>query len=273
MKNNILKYNGIVYPQGTIEKISSLYLDGYSVSKIMETINCKFSTYYVRKVLNFLNIKNKDLLNAKSLKKLYLVTDSQKQVIYGSLLGDGSISKRKNKNSNIGYVFSTSHSNKQYKYIQHQADILNVKAGKYIKGENSWSPKSTYYKINYYNLLFLEQVYNNCILNGIKTVTDEWLNQLTWEGIAYWFFDDGCSFKNKNCKTVMVEFSTLSFSKYEIDKLILFLNKFNIKAHTVKSIHGKGFVIRLNSESVNYFMDNIEKYATEDVYYKIKRCE
>lgn len=271
-----ISYKGQECSDSLIRDISNLYLDGYSIVDIKEILKINYKVCFITKVLKYFGLNRKNRLAAKNIKKLNSVTESQKQIIYGSLLGDGCLCRKikinKRKDKSISYFFNTTHSDKQKEYLIHQANVLLVKPHKRIKGLNSWSPNSIYWSLTYYNLLFLEKVYNECIIDGRKTVSKEWLNNLNWEGIAYWFFDDGCSYKNKNCSTVLVEFSTLSFFEYEIDLLISKLLEFGIKSHKVKSIHGNKLVLRLNSESVNLFMDNIEKYATPDVKYKIKRC-
>lgn len=242
-------------------------------NKTISEIALKFSisNYFASKI-----IKEKygdSLINIKSLIKKEKINDAQIQCIYGSLLGDSSLSKKVSKNGFISFVFACSHCDNQKDFLMKKADILKVTAHSYIKSENSWSPGSLYWKVNYHNKLFLKEVYEKCFIDERKSITKEWLSILNWEGIAYWFMDDGCSHKYKNATTVQTNFSTLSFTNSEIDLLIEKFQTLGIGTHKVKSQHGNGIVLTIDSKYNNIFMQNIEPYMASCMSYKIKKDE
>jgi len=85
--------------------------------------------------------------------------------------------------------------------------------------------------------------------------------------------DDGSSsFDVSVPKTVMVRFSTQSFSKKENKLLMKKLLEFDIQTTLRKISDGTGYNIYVRQNSVNNFMDLVEPYiATDDLKYKIKR--
>lgn len=249
-------------------KMVDKFLSGIIVKDLCKEfkISDKTISKIIKNEIGATNLSDLRLKNKKS-----LVNDSQKQIIYGSLLGDASLSKRYSKNNFVNYCFTTSHCLAQKDFLIQQANILQVTPHSYIKSENSWSPGSEYWKLNYFNKLFLEEVYNKCFIDNRKSVTESWLNEISWEGIANWFMDDGCSYKYINAKTVQVNFSTLSFIESEINLLIQKFYNLMVKSHVVKSQHGNGLILTINSESVNYFMDQISPYMSDCMRYKIKK--
>ncbi len=261
-------YYGKIIPPEVKEKILELFRDGETVQNISEIV--KLGKHCVKKsILEEYRLKSitdvKQQLNKNNINK------HQIQCIYGSLLGDSSLSKKLSVNNFTNYTFSMSHCNEQKEYLLYKAKILNTNSHSYIKNDNSWSPGSTYWKTNYHNKLFLQDVYKDCFVNNRKTVSQKWLDIIDWEGIAYWFMDDGCSYAYKNAKTIQVNFSTLSFSKLEIDLLIDKFCKLGISSHTVKSQHGNGIVLTIDSSDVNNFMSKIEPFMAPCMNYKIKK--
>jgi hypothetical protein len=249
-----------------INKIIDLYKSGLTIKQIQEKL--QVSEWYVRKPISKIIKQKRFISKLKSKNKEKSVSNSQIQCIYGSLLGDASLTKKKST-----FCWQVSHCEKQKELLEHKANILSIKTHKYKKNKNSYSPNSIYYKSTYFNKLFLNKVYNDCFINGNKSITNKWLSKLDWEGIAYWFMDDGCSYKYKNAKTVQVSFSTLSFSENEINLLINKFNNLGVNSHKVKSIYGKKIVLNIDSNSVNYFMDKIEPFIVPCMKYKIKRCD
>jgi hypothetical protein len=250
------------------EKIYSLFLNGETIEKISSQVN--FGTHVVKKVIRSKSNSNLTITELKSLKNKN-VNEQITQCIYGSLLGDSSLSKKYSKNNFVSFAFCSSHCNKQKNYLIKKSKVLGVKPRTYIKGDNSWSPNSKYWTLSYHNKLFLQNVYDQCFINNVKTVSAKWVNVINWEGIAYWFMDDGCSHAYKNAQTIQVNFSTLSFSKSEIDLLISKFKSLGVATHTVKSQHGKGMVLAVDSKDVNFFMSKIEPFIVPCMKYKIKK--
>jgi len=244
--------------------VFTLFDDNKSIEQISK--ETKISCYFVRKIIKSKN-GGLSIIDIKSNNKRDGVTEKQIQCIYGSLLGDSSLSRK----DYGGFVFSSSHCDKQKDYLIYKSNILGAEAHHYIKGKNSWSPDSIYWSFSYHNRIFLQEVHDNCFADGYKTVSKNWANIINWEGIAYWFMDDGCSHAYKNASTVQANFSTLSFYEPEVDILIDRFNELGVSSHKVKSQHGKGIVLTIDSKCVNYFMDQIEPFVVPCMMYKIKK--
>ncbi|MGI0058200.1 MAG: hypothetical protein ACREBJ_00395 [Nitrosotalea sp.] len=261
-------YYGKIISTEAKEKILELFHNGETIKDISKLVNlgthcvkkCVFEEYSLKSITDIKQQLNKDNVN-----------EHQIQCIYGSLLGDSSLSKKLSTNNFLSYSFATSHCDVQKEYLIHKAEILNTNPHSYTKNDNSWSPGSIYWKTTYHNKLFLQDVYETCFINDRKTVSQKWVDIIDWEGIAYWFMDDGCSHAYKNAQTIQVNFSTLSFIKPEIDLLINKFCKLGISSHTVKSQHGNGIVLTIDSGDVNNFMSKIEPFMVSCMDYKIKK--
>jgi len=253
------------------DKILELYRLGMNRETIAPLVHTtehgvKKTIKKFRKIYDFSN-RICELNEQKTIK----LNEHQLQCIIGTLLGDGSLSIKP-----YGQIsYSTSHGLEQRDYLKHISSVLRVNWHKYVKNENSYSAGKDYYKLNYYNKYELLKIAKFVLANKRKTITKEWCDQLTAEGLAYWFMDDGSSCNSGS--SISVEFSTLSFTLREINMLrdMLFI-KFGI--YTTIRKHGNdgyGRVISLRQISVNRFMDLIEPYIVDCLKYKIKKrkCE
>ena len=81
--------------------------------------------------------------------------------------------------------------------------------------------------------------------------------------------DDGTS--SYSNKAIMCRFSTLSFTKDQLqllqDKLLEYCIHTTLQSHT----DGEGLIIAVRQQSINLFMDLIEPYIVDCMKYKIKR--
>jgi hypothetical protein len=156
--------------------------------------------------------------------------DIVKNVIYGSLLGDASISKDK-----TTFKFKVAHSEKQLEYVKWKAKILGTK--KLFNRKSGYG--SNIFGINYYNLELLDEVYNNCIKNNRKTVTNEWLMNLDELALAIWYQDDGSwskcgNLRNGENQQRRSSFSVCGFDENSVTLLSNWLkSKFGLKSRLV----------------------------------------
>ena len=83
---------------------------------------------------------------------------------------------------------------------------------------------------NKYSVKFLanqvyEKFYNSLYKNGIKSVTQEWLDKITPLGLAIWFMDDGsnCGTIATNCftKAKKRKYSICYIYKDKLEKVVL----------------------------------------------------
>ena len=192
--------------------------------------------------------------------------ENQKQILLGSLLGDGSISHKINSNF---YKYSEKHSTKQNNYILWKNSILNF---------NLYNYKDNSYSIEKGNKA-LKKYYNLFYPNGKKIVTRGILNNLEPLGLAIWFMDDGSYIYS--LKDIIL--STHSFGlggnqiiqqwfkdKFDINCKIDKINKgvSYIKGRKIESkdIH---YVIRMNNEDTKRFIEIVKPHIIPEMKYKL----
>lgn len=121
------------------------------------------------------------------------LTDLQKQVILGSLLGDMWIYRNGHKGLNP--ELGIKHSLKQKEYILWKYEILrNLARGVPTEFNGSGYGKGTrMVAFQSQSLSCLIPIFNATHRGGLKCVTEEWLSMITHPiAIATWFMDDGC---------------------------------------------------------------------------------
>lgn len=209
-------------------------------------------------------------------RKRSTLTYEQNQMILGTLLGDAGLHRRV-RNGFVQYEFYIAHGLAQEQYINYTANILGANVGLYYKGKKSFGPGGGYYRYSYSNKPELEKIYKLCFRNGKKFVSDKWLKEIDELALAYWFMDDGSSSynttsrKNKNKNSVVIRFSSQSFTKSEHKLLSKKLLSFGVETIIRKVSDGTGFQLYIKQKSVNRFMDIIEDHILPGMEYKIKR--
>lgn len=266
----------IIYDDQTIQTIFLLYNKGYNREQIAKEI--KSTSWGVRKI-----IEGKCRGISETQKLLHKINTKplsydQKQLIYGSLLGDSSISYRKNVDS---YDFQSGHCEQQKEYSEHKAYLLGVNVCEVIKDISSFSAGKKFYKISYGNKYELEKIYDDVFINEKKSPNTNWMKQIDASAIAYWFMDDGSSSYDSrpNYSCLTVEFSTQGFSYSEIEYLQSKLLEFGIftsinkSLSTYKGISSVKYRLRIKQHSINTLMNIIEPTIVKIpcMIYKIKR--
>ena len=118
--------------------------------------------------------------------KGYILPEELKQVIYGSLLGDGGVSSNGN--------YEEVHSYKQSKYLKYKIglfeDIATISVGK--QGSGGYSQEGTPTVRGYISpILFFRELRKELYETGKKKLTHEFINNLDPIALAYWYMDDG----------------------------------------------------------------------------------
>jgi hypothetical protein len=163
----------------------------------------------------------------------------QQEIIYGTLLGDGCVSKITHGDRSY-YRFEVDHTIEDKEYVDwlytELSDIFNIgprtreRYRSLGKGFKSTS-LSLYSKIDDVFRDLREEIY----IDGKKTVTQAWLDKLTPLSLAVWYMDDGSYNINRNT----VDISTYSFSLNEHHLIQrYFRDKYDIE--TSLPLHGKG---------------------------------
>ena len=139
------------------------------------------------------------------------ITDIQRQILFGTLMGDGNLQKQKIRSYSGRY----NHSIKQLIYCEHIREKLgslcsDVKFATSV-GSNGKTYNSCYFILK--NNLNLEYFYNMFYNNTKKDVPLD-LSLLTPLAMAYWFMDDGTA--SGGCS---ISIATCSFSLEGLLKL------------------------------------------------------
>lgn len=194
----------------------------------------------------------------------YKINDFHKQIILASLIGDGNLCIA-NK-SNHPY-YREAHCIKQKSYAKFKINILR----KYfnIKEEERKS------QFGYPSFIFrtsndkrLHDIYDKLYINGKKTITIEYLNQLNTIGLAVWYMDDGSvNFSNKQRPRVV--FHTEGFSKSENYIISKFFKSrgYDNSVYNVKN--GKYYVVALTANGTEKLFGDIYPYISKCMDYKI----
>jgi hypothetical protein len=207
-------------------------------------------------------------MNAKSIenhKNKLKLTQRQRQIIVGKMLGDGHLETQNNGKT---YRLKVEHSIKQKEYVdwfyQEFKEWILAKPQKKRKIRNG---KLSY---NYWvNTLasgsfrfYAHQFYKDK-KKVIPKLIHRWLTPLS---LAVWFMDDG-SIKSKNHKARII--NTQGFEKKEVLRLISALkSKFGIQSKLRKQ--KDGYQIMILSESADEFARLIKNHLYNSMKYKIK---
>jgi len=231
---------------------------------------------------NHLIWTNKGYIRADSIKKGdtvftkgYMLTPIQRQMIIGTMLGDGCIDKG---NKNPALVVS--HSIKQEALINLKTKILgnlmlSRRVSKQRKGSYSDTPiiiiRSKYDPVF---KEFLDKFYDS---NNNYKLSEDILDELGPISLAFWYMDDGSKqvrnskpkkFTTTKGSTPIVQLSTHAFSQEDVKLLIQKLKKLGLTAYCVKTKKNQYF-ITLNANSSRIFYSMIAPYVVPELAYKL----
>lgn len=197
---------------------------------------------------------------AISYRQKLIITSVQKEIIFGSLLGDMCLVQHV---KNIRG--SECHSIKQEEYIAYKHSLLSGLCGKLIDTTTTIDGKV--YKKKQFTIrpnLNLWEFYNMFYFgeNHKKRIPFN-LNMLTPRAIAFWFMDDGFLIKSKNSQEL--GFSTCCFTLEDLLRLQQFLDH----TYKIKTIIRKNFYLIVRVNSCKLLADLIKPYMIESMYYKL----
>jgi hypothetical protein len=164
----------------------------------------------------------KDMKYSTQYKKDYVLTDLQKEVLIGIILGDGFLERSKpTHNTRIRIEQSYPEKTEYLKSLHEVLEPLTAMEPTLLSRNNKKTgitTQSLYFRtlampcLNYYYELF----YNN----NIKRIPRNLEELLTARGLAYWIMDDGG--KSVHNQTIL---HTRSFSKKEVEYIQTVLSK------------------------------------------------
>lgn len=179
------------------------------------------------------------------------ITDWQKQIIYGTLMGDG---------YSLRGTLRITHGPKQLTYNEWLYSKLKpfCNNSPIIKEQKSGFGKSVQSRLVTRSVGWISQIANEFYHTNKKTVPSDIITKMGWPGIGIWFADDG-SCDNHKGKTHSYSFHTCAFTIQECELLISALNEFTGLIWSLVLKSGKYPVIRLNSRSIKD--DQLSKFA------------
>lgn len=185
------------------------------------------------------------------------LTFFQKQLIFGSLLGDGSIAFG---DSDKNPRFSEGHSVAQKEYLLFKYKKLKPYSGKFIEYETKWGGEVKFSTANHERFHGIRRMFYD--RHGKKVIKKSTLFQIDHPiALAMWFGDDGSKEKDS------YRLATGAYSIAELKYLINWLKGiFGIRAYLHK--HGKYYYLSIREDRF-LFTKLIRSYLPKSMYYKL----
>ncbi|MCF6093422.1 DNA endonuclease [Microaerobacter geothermalis] len=276
-KNEIKKYIRDHFPNTPTEIIAKkLGLSIHQVRKIASQLKIKKDTHYLKEL-------QKNLVSSR--RKWYLKqipvlkpTFIQEQIIFGSLLGDGGLTKGTKRSRHCSY--KEHFSPNQLPYRKWKQKILS-----------SLGFHFTHYNhLRSYSHPYFSKLYRSFYKDNLKIVPRELLPLMTHPiFLATLYMDDGSlilSHRPKNRQNIIyvhptIVLYTLNFSKGENEMLANHLNEtFKTKFVLSKHPHGNHYILKLNKvQEVEHFLSIVKPYVSQipeflykyDLKYRLKK--
>ena len=179
------------------------------------------------------------------------ITPRQREVIIGSLLGDGHLAR-----TTRGYAFRVNHGLVQKEYVdwkyQELNSLTNSTPGKY---------KSTYY-FRTVSHQYFDEMRSLFYRKNSKIIPADIDHLLTPLAVAVWFMDDG----TKEGKQARI--NTQSFTKKEHKKLSDTLEA-TLGIKSTINRDKQLFRLRISDESMSLFRKMVEPYIVPSMRYKL----
>lgn len=195
-------------------------------------------------------------------------TQRQKEIVFGTLLGDGYLRPTNGNAENHSYALSLCHGEKQLEYLRWKFHELEnfVTAKTFQINRRSFRGNAPTYAFSTVSHPFLNQAHDICYWkDGKKDICKAWLEQITPLALAVWYMDDGSL--NKRYHTIVL--CTNSFSREGQLLLIDFLeNQYGISA-VLEPRRNNQTVLRINASQSRTFMDLIRPHVPECMNYKL----
>lgn len=200
----------------------------------------------------------------------YGLTNIQKQVAIGTLLGDGSCTYYQDKYKNLkGIGFC--HSDKQKDYVLFKANLIDKLNGHLSckTVENSFGKSKVRYQTKV--SLGFSEIFNKIYKNEKKTLNINAIEEMGWLGFAIWYMDDGSL--QKGCKPMSIHLHTEGYPEEQVRACAEYFNNIGIKTYVqcVKRKERKKeyYILNFSTEASEYIWNNIREYIPECMQYKL----
>lgn len=191
------------------------------------------------------------------------ITPEVKQVLLGTLLGDGTIIR-----SGALNTIQFSHSVVQNDYFNYVCELL----GDLIASKREYRSGygSVIQRASTKSCLEVSQLIDYITPKGKKTVTREWCNMITPLGLAIWYMDDGSlSNRDEVNQRPRISFATNGFSFDECQLLQEMMSRFGITSKIATKPSYKGNVIQVGSDDTEKFCELIAPFVCKAMKYKL----
>ena len=217
----------------------------------------------------------KKQLAAKKLSALKPLSHKQRQLILGSNLGDGCMdfSLRHSRSwKPMAGRFCMNHGAVQEKYCRAKSHLLSnyINTDARIVPNRGYGEESCVFSTLLTPVLsfMLELAYiSDPSRPGkyLKHVSQAWVDELTWEAVAWWFMDDGC----RNAQAFNI--ATHSFSLKEVERLCGWLTKNGCPAHPHKTRKRDKYywTLQIPTASAKFFKSKILPFMHPSMLYKL----
>lgn len=200
---------------------------------------------------------------------------TQLQVMYGSVLGDGTCAFSTDKDVNAYYEFCNS---------EKQKDYFDKKVQLFIKMPNKLQTRVSGYGSTMYSCRLnackeATELHHLGYVNKTRRVTKEYLDRMDLLGLTIWYLDDGSRNKSRDEHTCKItnKYSRVTFSAYRYNEddvkiIVSWLNDRNYGASfhmTTRKGNKLGYIINLSSMGSQKFFKDIAQYVPESMAYKI----
>ena len=253
------------------EEFEECYLKGMSLDEIAS--EHKVERGHLTFLRQLYQIKRKGATYIQRKKTEVSLTQRQKEIIYGSLMGDA---KRQHTKWLSSVEFGQCEAQKDYlmwKYLELANLVSENSLSFYDQFDKRYGSLNKSYRFYTMANSGVEEILIQFYKTGKKVITQEILDNLTELSLAVWFMDDGTSnfFENRRNRTGWditpeVKLCTDSFSEEECNLIIEWLRgKWGINSHYRQK---RGRVI-IDSVSVYDFFDLIRPHIIPSMMYKI----
>ena len=267
----------------TKEEFVKLYEEGKSLDEIAELH--KILREHMTFLREFYGIKRKGATFHRRINNEKPLSQEAKDVIVGSLLGDGHVTK--------GGYFSEKHSEKQIEYLEWKGkalkEILTNKSFYYTKAyDNRYGSTNHSFCLRTITHSFLYELRNKFYkeIRGkwTKVIPNDMANMINEKVLAIWFMDDGYTgwgyrngIKKYSNTKPQCKISSESFTLEENNILREILkSKFGLISTIRFKGDSKKFVkpfIKFNAESSVKLTKIVKPFATHDLLYKVTESE
>lgn len=196
-------------------------------------------------------------------------------LIYGTVLGDSGIYYPTKVSKSPRLQSTHSVNQKEWAiYKAHSLPSLNVKY-KIIENKGYGNQSIVSCGSCHPNLT---NIYNNIYQNKVKTINLNWLNNISEEGWAWWYMDDGSiNFSNSlRANTATIQFHVEGFDNKSI---ILLSGYLEYKGYDNKVLsyenHKKGkyyTIITMGNKASKKWINTYRQYCIPEMEYKFCRC-